>query len=93
MAIFVSWVHPWNTLGHTPDLSGLTALRTLELSGNKFDGEAPSLLALSALRVLAWQGPGHGQGLFGGLRTMLPSRFLGAMNDVPATRPWTRAKP
>ena len=63
--------------GHMPDLSGLKAIRTLELSGNNFDGEFPSLSALSTMRVLAWQGPGFGRGLSNGLHNILPSIISG----------------
>lgn len=71
--------------GHVPDLSGLTLLRTLELSWNKFSGKVPSFRAMSALRVLSWQGPGQGLGLSGGLQPMLRSADSG-WKDGPNSR-------
>lgn len=68
--------------GNIPDLSGLTAIRTLELSRNNFSGEFPSLSALSTMRVLAWQGPGHGRGLSGGLHNILPAIISGMIQPI-----------
>ncbi|CAM9836281.1 unnamed protein product, partial [Ectocarpus fasciculatus] len=69
--------------GPIPDLRGLTALRSLDLSRNRFEGKAPSLSSLSGLRVFACQGPGYGKGrLSGRLNSLLNIKTSGTIMQL-----------